>query len=53
MRYDAIFEWSMTSPETEAFKLACLYEQEFVKLFGGTEDIDGQGFRRNTIPKQV
>jgi len=52
MRYDAIFEWNMTAPETEAFKLAVLYEQEFSKLFGGTEDIDGQGFRRNTIPKR-
>lgn len=52
MRYDAIFEWNMTAPETEAYKLACLYEQEFLKLFGGTEDIDGQGFRRNTIPKR-
>jgi hypothetical protein len=52
MRYDAIFEWSMTAPETEAFKLAVLYEQEFQKLFGGTENIDGQGYRRNTIPKR-
>lgn len=52
VRYDAIFEWGMTAPQTEAYKLAVLYEQEFLKLFQGTEEIDGQGFRRNTIPKK-
>ena len=52
VRYDAIFEWNMSAMEIEAYKLAVLYEQEFVKLFGGTEDIDGQVFRRNSIPKR-
>lgn len=52
MRLDAIFEWQMTAPEANAFKMAILYEDEFLKIFGGTEDIDGQGFRRNTIPKR-
>jgi hypothetical protein len=52
MRYDAIFEWNMTPPEVEAYKLAVLYEQEFLRIFGGTEDVDGQGIRRNTIPKR-
>jgi hypothetical protein len=52
VRYDAIFEWNMSAMEVEAYKLAVLYEQEFVKLFGGTEDIDGQVFRRNSIPKR-
>lgn len=52
MRYDAIFEWSMTEPEVEAYKLAVLYEREFLKTFSGTQDLDGQGFRINTIPKR-
>ena len=52
MRYDAIFEWNMTPPETEAFKLAVLYEREFLKQFSGTDDLQGQWFRMNTIPKK-
>lgn len=52
MRYDAIFEWGMTPIEVEAYKLACLYEQEFLKLYKGSDDLDGQGYRRNTLPKR-
>lgn len=52
VRYDAIFEWNMTAAETEAYKLAVLYEREFLKTFGGTEDIEGSVFRRNTISKR-
>ncbi len=51
-RYDAVFEWSMTPPEVEAYKLAILYEKEFIETFSGTEQIDGQDYRRNTIPKR-
>ena len=50
VRYDAIFEWNMTSAEVAAYKLAVLYEQEYLSIFKG--DMCGQDFRRNTLPKR-
>lgn len=50
VRHDAIFEWNMTPPEVAAYKLAVLYEEEYSKIFKG--EMDGQSFRRNTIPKR-
>lgn len=53
MRYDAIFEWNMSQPEIEAYKLAVLYEKEFLKQF--SEIVEGEAvkdFRRNTLPKR-
>lgn len=52
MRYDAIFEWKMTPAEAEVFKLAVLYEREFLRIFKNQPQLDGQGYRRNTIPKR-
>lgn len=52
MRYDAIFQWNMNQLEAEAFKIAIFYEEEFMKLFAGTKEVDGQGIRRNTIIKK-
>lgn len=50
VKYDAIFEWKMSSLEISAYKLAVLYEEEYVSIFKG--DMDGQGYRRNTLPKR-
>lgn len=50
MELDAVFQWNMTSPEIDVFKLAVLYEREFRKIFG--EEIDGQALRRNSLPKR-
>ena len=49
MRYDAIFEWNMSAPETTAFKMAVLYEQEYLKMFAGTGNFN---FKENTIPRK-
>ena len=51
VRHDAIFEWKMTPPESAAYKLAVIYEEEFLKTFSGP-GLDGQTYRRNTISKR-
>lgn len=40
----------MTPEEKEAYNIMLLYEKEFLRIFQG--EIDGQTFRRNTIPKR-
>ena len=49
MRYDAIFEWKMSPPEITAYKMAVLYETEYLKTFAGTGDFN---FKENTIPRK-
>ena len=50
VRYDAIFEWNMSSIEASAFKLAIVYETEFLKTF---PDADRDTYQRNTISKRT
>jgi hypothetical protein len=53
LRLEAIFEWNMNKDEAFVYKIACIYEREFLNMFsGGKSDFDGQTFRRNTIPKK-
>lgn len=50
MSVEAILDWNMTSEEGAVFHIALLYEQEYRKFF--TDDADGQGFRRNSLPRR-
>lgn len=34
-RYNAIFEWEMSPAETQAFKMACVWEEQVAKMFPG------------------
>ena len=52
LRFDAIFEWRMADEEMAVYKIACIYEREFLKMFSGKSNLDGQTFRRNTLPKK-
>lgn len=49
-RYDAIFQWNMTHAEAGAYKLAVIYEDEFLKTFKG--HMDGMTRRKNVLPKR-
>jgi len=43
----------MTDDEAATYKIACIYEREFLKIFSKSrEELDGQTIRRNTLPKQ-
>lgn len=53
LRLSAIVEWNMSDDEAFVYKIACIYEREFLKMFnGGKSDFDGQTFKRNTLPKR-
>src|SRR5689334_24894744 len=51
VKYSAIFEWDMSVEESETYKLAVIYEEEFLKMFRGTPEMDGLSYRKNSIPK--
>lgn len=48
--YNAIIEFKMTGHETDAYKLAIMYNEEFRRVF--KEKVDGQLVRRNVLPKK-
>lgn len=50
LKLEAILNWNMTPAEGEAFQLTIYYEQVFRELFG--TEIDGQTYRRNSLPKK-
>lgn len=53
LRLAAILQWNMTNDEAFVYKIACIYEREFLKMFGGKKsNFDGQTFKRNTLPKK-
>lgn len=49
--FNAVFEWNMTNDEISVYKIALLYQEQYVKIFG--DKIDGQAIRINTLPKKT
>jgi hypothetical protein len=45
---ETIVQWRMTREEAGVYKLACLYDREFRRLFCGT-GVEQNSFKRNTI----
>lgn len=50
LRLETILEWKMTLEESEVFHIALVYEQEYKRMFTG--EVDGQSFRRNSLPRR-
>ena len=50
MNYDAIFQWDMSPAEAEVYKLALVYEEEFLNTF--KDHMDGLVRRKNSLPKR-
>ena len=46
---EKIGKWRMTPDEASVYGLALLYQQEFLKLFQGTD----QSYKLNTVPKTI
>ena len=44
---EAIFQWNMTQDEATVYKIACLYDREFRRIF--PRGVEHNSFKRNTI----
>lgn len=50
---DAILEWNMTQDEAMVYKIACIYDREFRRIFPiRTDQMRGSSFSRNTISRR-
>jgi len=47
-KYDSIFQWNMTPEESGTYKLAVIYENEFLNIF--KNNMDGTTRRKNVLP---
>lgn len=53
VRLAAIVDWKMKPSEGDAYRLAVMYETEFLRMFRGSTEVNGQVYKRNTIPQKT